>query len=227
MTNSAAHMSKVFPLFFLALLAVSSTALAQDENRSRWGVSFSGTPQWEYLHLILNISDKIAGSSGNEMDIRGSEFTVGIIRGSDNGGDWGVSLVRRTVSDDSIFRNSSGAIFTLHSAGVTGVEVHKYSPYIRTERVQVGLNLAIGVGKVSGTAIERVVDHNGVEWTEEHSASYVLNGLMGRDDSDILPLGRVEAAVGIRATESLKLKVGGGIAFPGRAVFRVGLGYLF
>lgn len=215
-------------LLVLILLGVSTPAVAQDEDRSRWGVSFTATPSWNYLQLIPKTFGKIAGETPT-VDVHGSEFTVGFVRGSDNGGDWGVSLVKRSIADDSYIRpgfpNSSPRMF--RDSSITGVEVHKYSPYLRIRWVQVGLTTAIGVGKIAGTTETEVVDIHGEPQIAPGTAADALNELIHLGDRQITPIGRVELTAGIRATDRLKVKVGGGLSFPGKAVFRVGVNYLF
>src|SRR5690606_35761731 len=98
----------------------------------------------------------------------GAEFTVGIVRGADGRGDWGVSLVRRTIASDSSVQlvtrtHQIGGFFEepvfyydttthpLESASLTGVEVHKYAPFIKTRYVQAGITFAGGIARVNGT----------------------------------------------------------------------------
>lgn len=240
---------RVLPLLtviFIAAIATPTTAQAQGENRSRWGVSFSGTPKWDYAPFILSIGEKIGGSPIGDFDVHGGEWSVGFVRGSDNGGDWGVSLVKRSISDDSIFREHIGGFstptpapgqtppavlvenyHTFNSASVTGVEIHKYSPYLRTRWVQVGLTTAIGFAKISGTSTEHSVLSDGTSYTYEDTAARAFNRPLLWGDKNTTPIGRVELTAGIRATDRLKVKVGGGLSFPGTSVFRVGVNYLF
>lgn len=218
-----------------------------EENRSRWGVSVSATPRWDTFGPVEKLS------TAETLDLHGSEFTIGLVRGSDNGGDWGVSLVRRTVSSDSSVSivtrtHEVGGFFeeprffydtiahSLRSATMTGVEVHKYAPFLKTRRVQAGLTFAAGFAKVSGTTVSVYAtyeDGPGMNWnnpvprveTRELPAKEVFKDTLSL--SSPLPLARLEATVSIRATSQVKVKVGGGLAFPGKAVFRVGVSYLF
>lgn len=222
-------------------------AQTPEENKSRWGVSFSATPRWDTFGPVKKLS------TAETLDLHGSEFTIGIIRGSDNGGDWGISLVRRTVASDSSVSivtrtHEIGGFFeeprffydtiahSLQSATMTGLEVSKYTPFLKTRRVQAGVTFAAGFAKASGMTVSVYTTYdNGPNqnWsdpvprveTRELPAKEVFKDTLSL--SSPLPIGRLEATVGIRATSQLKMKVGGGIAFPGKAVFRVGVNYLF
>ena len=68
-------------------------ARAQD---SHWGVTASFVPQWE---PIPELYEQLWGE---ELPVTGREFRVGIVRGSDRGGDWSVSVVRNWFSSDDL-----------------------------------------------------------------------------------------------------------------------------
>jgi hypothetical protein len=213
----------------LLQLIFAGEMFAQDqseENRSRWGVSFTATPQWNYLQLIPETFGKIAGETPT-VDVHGSEFTFGFVRGSDNGGDWGVSLVKRSIADGSFIKGEFNNPTVFSNSSITGVEVHKYSPYLRTRWVQVGLTTAIGIGSIAGTTQQEIIRHDGGTEIVPGTAANALNELLNLGDSKMTPIGRVELTAGIRATDRLKVKVGGGLSFPGTSVFRVGVNYLF
>ncbi len=60
----------------------------------------------------------------------------------------------------------------------------------------------------------------------EHPAAYVTGGLLGLDHSSAIPIGRVEATGAVRLSKRVKLKIGGAVAFPGKAVVRFGVNVL-
>jgi hypothetical protein len=90
-----------------------------------------------------------------------------------------------------------------------------------------GLTTAIGVGNIAGTTEQEIIRHDGGTEIVPGTAADALNELISLGDSKMTPLGRVELTLGVRATDSLKVKVGGGLSFPGTSVFRVGVNYLF
>src|SRR5205085_1454533 len=62
---------------------------------SHWGVGFSLTPQWQSKDKPLELLWGLNGAG----TLEGTEFTVGIIRGSTRGGDWGVFYVNKPTKN--------------------------------------------------------------------------------------------------------------------------------
>jgi hypothetical protein len=224
---------------FVLFAVLASPAYAQ----SSWGVQGSYVPRWETL-------PRLEGLFGDEVNLEGSDITVGITRGSMNGGDWGVSFVRKNIDDSSVVRDMGtrcfgtmsqfcfpdGAVWELGSAFFTGVEAHRFVPFVRINRVQIGMTFAGGVASMSGNVTKtsynprvvsqmqgRIVIDRG-ESTTQMTAKDALADIGG---PSVFPLGRVEATVAVRATSHLKVKAGGGFNFPGTAKFTVGATWLF
>jgi hypothetical protein len=81
-----------FMLVLMAVFIMPAPAVAQD---SGWGVVVSVTPNW-------NVADRTKYFFGaDEVSMEGSEFGIGIARGREQSGDWGVSYVRMSVDDGS------------------------------------------------------------------------------------------------------------------------------
>lgn len=152
--------SRVSVILAVACLLPS---LASAQDRSHWGVVVSLAPDHSWK-TIPRLSEFLF-DPGETVDIRSTDFRIGIARGRDLGGDWGVSYVRRNVADASRFENTTELCtgndqcvtapseFAL-TRGVTqsGVEVHKFIPFVTIKRrVQIGLNVAGGVAKFEGT----------------------------------------------------------------------------
>jgi hypothetical protein len=236
--------------FTLALL--SPTALfGQDASPSHWGVSASATPSWEISASVK----ELLGDEDETVNIKGSEFTIGFVRGSTLGGDWGVSYVRKPWDDGVGFSSSSTQCLTIDPSqpplcprssdktifervALTGVEVHWFiAPRFARirDRVQIGANIAGGIAKVSGTTLTvsdfqypvpvftpgpggfRFRLEN--EHVEERSPA-------SEEILPVLPLLKVELMGAVIATPALKIKVAGGVNFPGTG-FRVLGVYLF
>ena len=225
------------------LVAVALVLMAQSVNaQSRWGLTGGFTPSWQFLQPVADLLDK-------EVSISGSEFEVGVVRGRHEGGDWGLSFVRKNVKDGSMVRDLVGACFSIDRGpdtclpttftpigmSVQGVEAHTYLPFVTIKRrVQIGMNLAGGVGKVSGHVEERRSEVDFVfdpvrrqtvprfyETVEITEAKTLLAG------HDIVPLAKIELAAAVLVAPGLKVRVSGGFNVPGYRTFGVTSTYLF
>jgi hypothetical protein len=165
---------------------------------SRWGLDVSVTPRWTIPSFVIN---KLAGSGGG-ASISGSQWSVGFVRGRSTSGDWGVSFVHEPVKDGSSGYNgdttcgfsngplpggcfdTSGSAIT-QSVAISGVEIRKFIPFhLIDRRVQVGVEIAAGVGKLSGT----------LQKTNNNVTSVGFNSAVG------LPIGSASTTV---TTESV------------------------
>src|SRR5688572_15409508 len=66
-------------LLFTMLMA--SPAGAQEE--SHWGVAGTFVPRWEFLQALEDVMER-------DIEMTGTDVRVGVIRGRQHGGDWGV-----------------------------------------------------------------------------------------------------------------------------------------
>jgi hypothetical protein len=234
------HPTGVLPvLFAVAVGATPVFAQGPQPNPSHWGASFSTTPSWDLAaplkHLIQN--------DGTAVTVQGSEFTVGLVRGSRRGGDWGVSFVSKPFKNGSSFVSTDQACFqnaclpttetdVLQGVKLTGVEVHWFIRVANiTKRAQVGINLAGGIANVSGTVVKTTDDYtfggtpqNGrVNVTPTHTVEV-------KDAAKELfpkfPLMKLELQGTAVLTPSVKATISGGLNFPGVGM-RAGLVYLF
>jgi hypothetical protein len=177
------------------------------------------------------------------VDITGSEITVGVVRGSQLGGDWGVSFVRKPFKDGSgvvtndedcfqsrCFSSTESNVF--QDVKLTGVEFHWFWRIVNIkQRVQLGLNIAGGIANVSGQVIQTTDDFVVTNFNpqtgqitatprrtvETHDAAEEL--------VEKFPLGKLEAQGSIILAPGLKVKIAGGLNFPAYSA-RVGLVYL-
>ena len=229
---------RIAVLLLIGVLLGHTPVWAQD---SSWGVSGSIVPTWTVpgdnpLFKMMFGADSV--------DIAGSEFRIGFVRGRMLSGDWGVSFVRRKLKDGSTLSADlytdpqfpsieQGEFITLRNVEITGVEVHKFSPFgTIKERVQIGLLFAGGVGSAKGQLESRTV---------EMETTFVGNRMVGTPretremldakelifpGSGLVPLGRLELAVAALAAPGFKVRVSGGISFPGMHTFSVSGVYL-
>lgn len=256
---------------FMAVMVFAGPASAQD--KSSWGVQVSVTPSWETFPALesrafgassepwdaenliepgskIFLRRLIGDWLGAGTDVSGSDLTVGVVRGNINGGEWGVSYVRRNIDDSSRIENmglecfgpsgdfcvAKGRTYELHSVSMNGAEVYKFIPLFRVNRIQIGAMLAGGVARMGGSATKRALAPSITSQTltqfavnagytvQEVSAADMLANL---DVSSIFPLARAEVTVAVRVTQHLRVKAGGGFNHPGIAKISVGTTYLF
>jgi hypothetical protein len=233
-------MTRVTAIFLVSALLVPAAATAQD--RSGWGVVASFTPKQSWK--IVEGLDEFIFSHEGSADLSSTDFSIGIARGRTRGGDWGVSFSRRSIADDSRFQSDTelcdatgctAAISEYYlTRGVTfsALEVHKYVNFATiARRVQVGLNVAGGIGAFDGELERhqfdfdfRVVNNQFVPVQIESVEAVPARDIQGFSP---FPLGRVEVAVGGILAPGLKLRVSGGFNFPGYTTIRVTGVYLF
>jgi hypothetical protein len=225
----------------LALFFVAAQASAQSAQESSWGVSGSFVPSWT-VPGDSALSKAMFGADA--LSINGSEFRIGFVRGRTLGGDWGVSFVRRKLNDGSTISSGlytdpempgleQGEFKTLRNVELTGVEVHKFTPFgTIAKRVQIGVLFGGGVASSKGELDMRTVSVDyrftgnsmvmiPVETRETLDAKELVfpgNGLVA--------LGRLEVAVAGIVGPGLKLRASGGMAFPGMHTFSIGGVYL-
>jgi hypothetical protein len=229
----------------LALLAVPTPAAAQDE--SRWGIAGSFVPRWEFIQFLEDSMER-------EVDMEGQDFRVGIIRGRQLGGEWGVSYVQRRIEDDSIVVQQEsakcvarpglpdvcarGTFHRTRGAEMAGVQLHRFFPLgTIARRVQIGAVLTGGVARLRGDAQE-VKEHlqitvnplTGVPTVTIGDETTMVDARQIFDDTgvaDYVPLGGVEAAVALVIAPGVKLRFSGGASFPGFHTVSVTAQYLF
>jgi hypothetical protein len=237
--------SIVYRLSTLFVVVCLFPAAASAQNASHWGVVVSFAP--EHSWKVIPKMTEFLFDPGEHVDVRSTDFRIGIARGRDLGGDWGVSYVRRNIADGSRFENTTEICtgntqcvtalseFAL-TRGVTqiGVEVHKFIPFVTIKRrAQIGLNVAGGVSKFEGSVEFHEFD---TDFTFDPRTGQVTNrrveSVSSRPMSDIptfspFPFGRVEAAVAVILAPGVKIRGSGGFDFPGYTMFSITGVFLF
>ena len=226
-------------LLLAMLIAYAVPAAAQDETR--WGLTGSFVPRWEFLHFIEDAMER-------DVDLKGADLTIGIIRGRMLGGEWGVSFVQRRIDDDSVVMQQEslkcvarsglpdvcarGAFHVTSDAAMSGVQVHRFFPLgTIAERVQIGAVLTGGVARLRGDAQE-VREHlqvtlnpaTGSTSVAVASESSTVDAREIFDDTGLdeyIPIGGIEGAVAVLIGPALKLRVSSGASFPGFHTFSV------
>lgn len=208
-------------LVMMAVLACAGQAVAQDQ----WGVSLSLTPSWESGPGV----NRLFGA--DRVDMQGSEFRIGFVRGVDTSGDWGVSLVRTTIANDSSLdvdtsacgRGSCGTFLrTVEPTRMTGFEIHYFEPWKTwRDRIQIGAVGAVGLGFLRGQVYKRTITEE-----SEVEAYDAKAGELFPPSKSVLPLLRMEVAAAAIIVPGVKVRASGGFAMPGYHTFGVTVSYL-
>ena len=225
-----------------AVLALASAPAYAQSSESHWGLSGSVTPTWRVPSAAEDLIDRT-------IDVSGSAFEVGLIRGRDGGGDWGLSFVRKRVADDSSVTEPGSACYAVgvnsacapavvyapRAMTVLGAEIHKYVPFFTIKRrVQLGMNLAAGAGRIGGRADR--TDWSLVSTFDPASRQSVstftprVSSTPAEDMVDgyrIVPLAKVEVAAALLLFPGFKVRASGGIDSPGTRTVGLTATYLF
>lgn len=219
------------------LFGGASDTWGQPPTRSAWGFSGSIVPKWKTpaeLNVLFPDYDT--------ADLSGSELRVGVVRGRALSGDWGISYVRKRFADDSRLATVPGTacfggscfeqrtIAALQNVHVNGLEIHKFIPFVTIKRrAQIGMVFAGGVGRFRGSAF---VDAQSVGFVDGRPVLRRTTDTVAIEqlfilENGIVPLARLELAAAAILSNSLKLRVSGGINMPGTQTVSVQGIYLF
>ncbi len=203
----------------LAVLCLPAAASAQIDDTS-WGITAGMSPLWSVP------SDLLARAfDATRLDVKGPEFRVGVIRGTTMGGEWGVSLIHKRLSKESTFELTGSrdrVTVVADDAELLGVEAHKFIPFARPGKVQVGVLLGGGVAQLRGFVTGAYVGTTTTRFTLPFPEAF----LVADREIQWLPLGRAELAAAALVGERFKVRVSGGFNMPGFQVVSVSLSYL-
>jgi len=210
---------------YVALLALACALLApmpaaaQIDDPS-WGIAGGFSPQWAVP------GDWLAGLfDAQRIDVKGPEFRLGIVRGTTLGGEWGVSLIHKRLSKEStVAVTGTNDVLTVvaNDAEMLGVEAHRFFPFARVNKVQIGVNLGGGVAQLRGFVTGTYVGTTSTNFTLPFPDAI---GVTGRK-VDWIPVGRAELAAATLVGERLKVRVSGGFNMPGFQVVSLSFSYL-
>jgi hypothetical protein len=157
--------------------------------------------------------------------VKGPEFRVGVIRGTTMGGEWGVSLIHKRLSKESTIEvEGSNDLFTVvaDDAELIGVEVHRFFPFARAGKVQIGVNLGGGIAQLRGFVTGRQTGVTTTDFTLPFPDAFTVTGT----EIDWIPLARAELGAAILAGDRLKVRVSGGFNMPGFQIISLSFSYL-
>ena len=218
------------------MMAAGANASAQ-VKQTRWGIALIAVPIWEF-------PDWLARAGEFEETLRGSEYGIGIVRARPGGGDWGLSVVNKNVSDGARIRRATVCVDgpadtplcaretsqVLRAVSVLTVQVHKHWTLFRIGGVQFGLAGALGAAHTTGN-VEEYTEHlevigGAVMVGTEVRTTSVENAIMEGAPA-VLPIVGLEASITGHVSTLLRLKIGSGINLPGLRLPSVTVQYLF
>jgi hypothetical protein len=223
-----------------------SVALAQNgDGPNRWGVAVSFAPNWKIPEGDSPFGKlaEVSLSQGDlGYDVSGADFRIGIVRGRHGQGDWGVSFVRRSFKEGS----TQGAIVTecqefgcstygtqylYQDASLMGIEANKFIPFgTIANRVQLGVDIAVGVGWYQKDVERRELVYEFLGPPTFDTLETVVSSQVPASELaafDPALLGRAEIAGAVLVTRGLKVRVSGGMNYPGTHAASVSLMYFF
>lgn len=227
--------------WLVCLIVWPVASFAQTGESSHWGVRVSFAPSWEISDSVR----KVLFEEGEQGNISGSEFGIGFVRGSRLGGDWGVSYVRKpwddgsgsTSTDQDCFNQAQTICRPRTESTLTrgvyldAVEIHWFVRFVTIkERVQIGLNVAGGIGSVKGDAISTTDRFEATGFNQQGPTGFRQiheeEVLAAKDELlPVFPLVKLEAVGSVTVAPGLKVQVAGGLNFPAYSA-RIGLVYL-
>lgn len=200
------------------LVGVPTEATAQS-RRLQWGLLLGATPAWTTPEAVRGSLERLWG--GTEMDFSGTALRVGLVRGSELGGDSGLSFVRRAFADGSSLVAEDGNRYATHGVVLNGIELHRFSPFgTFRERVQLGLDFGAGVGFFDGAVAGTAPGGAAVEGA-------ALEDALTFRGSRFIPLARLEFAVALLILPGLKARARSGVSLSGVTPFAVTATWLF
>jgi len=232
----------------LVVFQVVTAGSAEAQSATpRWGVTGTFVPTWNVLSDL-----KIMWNDAQSIDYKGSEFRIGLLRGSDLGGDWSVTYLQKNVKQESIIDATEtfdafgtgvpvrqGSLYLIEPANqpvkIRGIEGQRFSPLATIKnRAQIGLVFGGGIGWYQGTMTEHAFD---VETSFGPPPNFgptvtqteTITEVQAKDVYvlEFVPFGRIEVAAAAILAPGLKVRVSGGFNFPATQVFSITVNYLF
>jgi hypothetical protein len=218
---------------FLAVFLACLPGVASAQDQSHWGVVGSVTPQWKVPSQLETLFD-------GTVDLKGTDVSIGIARGRSRSGDWGVSFIHKKFKDGSRvekidqqcnFSNGcflDGESFTTQGVAINALEVHKFIPFVRIhDRVQIGMNVAGGFGKFTGTLDDHEFNAEPVSFnqsgppTGRQTETRTTKPARELIDIPAFPIFKLQASVALIASPAFKLRFQGGIDLPGYEIISI------
>lgn len=217
---------------FVILLLVGTVvpAGAQSSDPTHWGARVSFVKNWTMAQQVKDL----LSDDGDEINIDGSEFEIGFVRGSRLGGDWGVSFVRKpfkdgsgvTTTDQDCFNQAQTIckprteVTTTKNVMLTGFEVHWFIRIVNIkQRVQVGVNVAGGLAQTSGEVVKTTDRFEATGFNQQGPTGYkAIHEEETSDAKDELfpyfPQIKIEVVGSVILAPKFKIQIAHGLNFP-------------
>jgi hypothetical protein len=183
------------------------------------------------------VKDLLSDEENETIDIKGDEFEIGFVRGSQFGGDWGVSLVKKPFTDGTILTSHDQDCFNqaqticqprtevteARDVMLTGVEVHWFIRIANfARRVQVGVNVAGGIAQTSGQVVKKTDFFNPTGFNQNGPTGYQMiheeETLDAKDELfPYFPLFKLEAVASVILHRHAKIQFAYGLNFPAQS----------
>lgn len=198
----------------LALLGIGSTASAQEPGEpEHWGVQIAVAP-WHAGEKFRGLMD------AKDLDLTGRSVRVGLTRGQMRGDEWGVTFVRRSITEGSRLVDYIGRSYSFDdSVRMTGVMGEQFKSFgTIADRVQIGALIGGGLARVEGLVWPTAGG-------EPRAAREVLT--MFAHETHFQLLARAEIGVAALVAPGVKVRVSGGFDWPGTTVVTITGLYFF
>jgi hypothetical protein len=232
------------------LVAPASLAAQEPEVPQRWGVSATFVPSWKVPSgdsPLAKLGELVLTSGDGGLGVTGGDFRIGVVRGRHLEGDWGVSYVRRTFEDGSFqgeivnecpsLQNCSvfGERYIYQGVTLDGIEANKFITFGTIQNtVQIGVDISIGVGWLKGTAEKTEARTEFIQGPPPQFQGQIVPIIETSQvpatelsTTDPTLLGRAELAAAVILPRGLKVRVSGGMNYPGQHTLGVVIMYFF
>ena len=200
----------------------------------------SVTPDWTIPSQLKSVFD-------GTIDLKGGDFAIGVGRGRALGGEWGIEFVHKSVKDGSTlakidqkcgFSNGcfqSGDSYVTSGVAINGIEIHKYVSFVTIkDHVQIGMNLASGIGAWGGNVTHTAYSANAVNFNTNPPPGVQGTTVTTQSLKDAIgvvpfaPLEKIQLAVSLVPAPMFKIRLLGGfddtpaIGFTIQGVYYIG-----
>mgnify|MGYP003383450875 CR=1 FL=1 len=214
----------------ILLVGLVVPAAAQSSDPTHWGARVSFVKNWTMAQQVKDL----LSDDGDEINIDGSEFEIGFVRGSRLGGDWGVSFVRKpfkdgsgvTTTDQDCFNQAQTIckprteVNATKNVMLNGFEVHWFIRIVNIkQRVQVGVNVAGGLTQTSGQLVKTTDRFEATGFNQQGPTGYKAvheeETLEAKDELfPLFPQIKIEVVGSVILAPKFKVQIAHGLNFP-------------
>jgi hypothetical protein len=193
-------------------------------SSASWGLTGSFVPKWVTPGAAENWFDRT-------IDMSGSEFTVGVVRGRPLANQWGISYVHKGVSEGSRLDDSASSYcldnncldtttsYVSRNTSMNGVEAHAFLPFASIKQVVIGVTVAGGIAALNGDVDTHTQDvaFDPLRTVEHVAVEHAADAL----DLSVMPLAQAQITAAFLQWHGLELHASAGLNLPGYQVFSI------